>query len=143
MNGLDLAGISVYVERETHPIYEALVSRSSIKATDCPFATMKDLFMLAACVGAREGRFEELGSRRDIFSGEVFNRRTELPVLAALAFHQTKDVEVLSDPKQVVEIAQGWANGGIHIVRADLLERAGRPLYNLIDMLLSEIAPAS
>ncbi len=140
MKTLDLAGISIYVEKKVHPIYEELTSRSSKKAEDHPFATMKDLFMMAACVGAQQGRFVELGSSRDIFSGEFFDPKTEIPVLAALAYHRTKDIEVLSDPKKVVEIAQGWANGGIHIVRAELLERPGRcPLYNLVDMLLSEV----
>jgi dnd system-associated protein 4 len=142
MKTLDLAGISVYVDREAHTIYEELVSRSSKKAEDHPFATMKDLFIMAACVGAQRGRFEELSSRRDIFSGELFDSKTEVPVLAALAYHRTKDIEVLSDAKKVVQIAQGWANGGIHIVREELLERPGRPLYNLVEMLLSEVAPS-
>jgi dnd system-associated protein 4 len=140
MKTLDLAGISVYVERKVHSIYEELTSRSSKKAEDHPFATMKDLFMMAACVGAQRGKFVELGPSRDIFSGELFNSKTEVPVLAALAYHRTKDVEVLSDPKRVIEIAQGWANGGIHIVREELLERPGRPLYNLVEVLLSEVA---
>jgi len=140
MKTLDLAGISVYVERKVHPIYEELTSRSSKKAEDHPFATMKDLFMMSACIGAQQDKFVELGPSRDIFSGETFNSKTEVPVLAALAYHQTKDIEVLSDPKKVIEIAQGWANGGIHIVREALLERPGRPLYNLVEMLLSEVA---
>ena len=142
MKTLDLAGISVYVEKKVHPIYEELVLRSSKKAEDHPFATMRDLFMMAACVGAQQGKFVELGPRIDIFSGELFNSKTEVPVLAALAYHRTKDVEVLSDPKRVIEIAQGWANGGIHIVQAELLEQPGRPLYNLVEMLLSEVAPS-
>jgi len=140
MKTLDLAGISVYVERKVHPIYEQLVSRSGKKAEDCPFATMKDLFLMAACVGAQQGKFVELGPSRDIFSGELFNGKTEVPVLAALAYHRAKDIEVLSDPKKVIEIVQGWANGGIYVVRQELLERPGRPLYNLVEVLLSEVS---
>lgn len=140
MKTLDLAGISVYVDRRVHPIYEELVSRSGKKAEDYPFSTMKDLFLMAACVGAQQGKFVELGSSRDIFSGELFNGKTEVPVLAALAYLRTKDIEVLSDPKKVIEIAQGWANGGIHVVREELLERPGRPLLNLVEVLLSEVS---
>lgn len=141
MKALDLTNISVYVDRSVHPIYEALVSRSSKNAEKCPFATMKDLFLVSACVGAEQGRFEELKSGRDIFSGEIFNVKIEVPILAALAYHRTKDIEVLSDPRAVVDIAQGWANGGIHIVREELLERPGTPLYNFVAMVLSELAP--
>jgi len=138
MKTLDLAGISVYVERGVHSLYEDLATRSSKKSEDYPFETMKDLFMMAACVGAQHRRFAKLGPSRDIFSGETFDSRTDVPALAALAYHRTEDIEVLSDPKKVIEIAQGWANGGIHIVREQLLERPGRPLYNLVGMLLSE-----
>jgi hypothetical protein len=137
MTAIDVAGISVYIDKKAHPIYEELVSRASKDAEDYPFATMKDLFMMAACIGAQRNRFEELGPSRDIFSGETFNSKTDVPVLAALAYYRTKDVEVLFDPKRVIEIAQGWANGGIYIVREELLGQPGRPLYNLLNLLLS------
>ena len=107
MKALDLTGISIYVDKEVHPTYEELVSRAAKKAEDYPFRTMKDLFMMAACVGAKQGRFVELGSSRDIFTGELFDAKTEVPILAALAFHWEKDLAVLSQPKKVIEIAQG------------------------------------
>jgi len=134
---LDLLGISVYVEKnKAHPIYEKLVSRSGKKADDFPFSTMKDLFVVAACMGAKHKLYEELDSRRDIFSGELFNPKIDVPVLAALAFHRTKDLEVLSDPKQVIEIAQCWANGGIHILIDELLANPGlSPLYNFVELI--------
>lgn len=137
MKNLDLAGISVYVDRDkAHPIYEQLVSRASKKAEDFPFATMKDLFMVSACVGAQHDCYEELGTKRDIFSGELFRNETDVPVLATLAYHHEKDVEILSDPKQVIEIAQCWANGGIFILRDELLANPGLgPLYNLVELI--------
>ena len=138
MKNIDFTGISVYVERnKAHPVYEQLVSRASKKAEDFPFATMKDLFMVAACVGAQHGCYEELGTKRDIFSGELFSAKTDVPVLAALAYHHIKDVEIISDPKQVIEIAQCWANGGIFILRDELLANPGLgPLYNFIELIL-------
>lgn len=137
MSFLDLAGISVYIEREVHPIYEELVSRSSKNAEDHPFATMKDLFMLSACVGAKNNKYAELNSSRDVFAAETFDRRTDVPVLAALAYYRTKDLDILHDSKRVVEIVQEWANGGIHIVREEVVTRPGlRPLFNLVDMII-------
>lgn len=137
MSLLNLAGIYVYVERAAHPIYEELVARSSKDAEDHPFATMKDLFVLAACIGAERNLFKELGPSRDIFSGETFNARTDVPVLAALAFRRTKDLDTLQDPKKVVQIAECWANGGIEAVRQEIVGRPGlRPLYNLVDMIM-------
>ena len=133
---MDVIDLRVYVDPKAHPIYEELVSQAGKDAEDYPFATMKDLFMVAACLGARRNRFEEPAAKREIFRGQVFRRNTDVPVLAALAYQRTQDVTVLSDAKLILEIAQGWANGGIYLVREELLGQPGRPLYNLVNMLL-------
>lgn len=137
---IDVKGISVYVERsEAHPIYKELVSRAAKDAEDYPFATMKDLFMMAACVGAQQNRYKELaGDRVEIFGGETFDDKTDVPILAALAYHREKDIDVLSDPREIIKIAQAYANGGIEIVNQQILGgQFGRPLYNLVDIVAS------
>ena len=136
MAELDLRSTRVNIEQNVHDLYLSLVSRSEKQAEDRPFSSMKDLFVLAACLGAREGRFKELGPSRDIFSGQLFDSTTEIPVLAALAYFRTEDLSVLSEPKRVVKIAEEWANAGIETVRQELLEQPGRPLWNLVAMIL-------
>jgi hypothetical protein len=141
---IDLAGISVYVESDSvHPIYEGLVSRAEKNAEDYPFASMKDLFMVAACVGAQQNRYKELtGPTRDIFRGEIFRKETDVPILAALAYHREKNLEILLDPRQIIKIAQGWANGGIHIVHQQIIGGPlNRPLYNLVDLVANQSIP--
>ncbi|OQY37011.1 MAG: hypothetical protein B6243_01760 [Anaerolineaceae bacterium 4572_5.2] len=136
---IDVVEVRVFVDRDKDgEIYEQLVSQASKNAEDYPFATKKDLFMVAACLGAKHNRFEELApkNRKEVFRGSTFDNKTDVPVLAALAYQKEKDVKILSDPKKIVEIAQGWANGGIHMVRDELLGQPGRPLYNLVNMLL-------
>ncbi len=140
MKSLDLAGISVYIDQSTHSFYEQLVSRASKKAQDHPFATMKDLFMFAACLGASRGLFEEIKRSKDIFSGETFNKNLDVPILAALAYTKENDLEILLEPKKVIEIAQGWANGGIRIVYNELLQKpALNPLDNLVELISTEL----
>lgn len=137
METLDFAGIRIYVEKNiAHPIYEALVSGSGKCADDYPFSTMKDLFLISACFGAKHNIYLELQSKRDIFSGEIFNSQTDVPVLASLAFKRTKNLDVISNPKEVIEIAQCWANGGIQKLRDELLKNPGlSPLLNFIDLI--------
>jgi dnd system-associated protein 4 len=132
---VDITDYRVYIDAEADSIYDELVSQAARSAEDCPFVTMKDLFMLAACVGAYYERFAEVGNRSKDIRGEIFKSKTDVPVLAALAFRRTKDVEVLTDAKTIMEIAQGWANGGIYIVRDELVGQPGRPLYNLIELI--------
>lgn len=140
MSALDLRGIRVYIAKDVHGLYDDLVSRAGKNAEDRPFATMKDVFMVAACIGAHHNNYEELGASEGIFSGEVFDARTDAPVLAALAYKRTADLETVTDSKRVVEIAQEWANAGIHILKnEELVERPGlRPLFKLTDLVLDQ-----
>lgn len=136
---ISVGSVSVYVERdEVNPLYDELVNRATQNAEDFPFATKKDLFMLAACVGAQHKRFEEVpaNKRIQIFDGETFKDDTDVPILAALAYHHTQDLEVLFEPSKIVRIAEGYAQGGIHIVYQRITTgSANRPLYNLVDMV--------
>jgi dnd system-associated protein 4 len=140
MSALDLRGVRVYIDRDVHNLFEELVSRSDKLAEDHPFATMKDVFMVAACLGAQRNRHEALGASREIFSGETFDARTDVPVLAALTYRRTEDLDTIADPKKVVEIAQEWANAGIYtLVNEELIDRPGlRPLFKLTDLILDQ-----
>lgn len=139
MKSISLTRLSVYVDKDTHSIYEKLTSRSAKSIEDYPFETMKDLFIAAACLGAKQGRYVELNKNQEIFDSTLFNQRTEVPVLFSLAFHKIKDIHALSDSRKVLDIVQGWANGGIRILEEQLLHRPGKPLFNLTDYIWEEI----
>lgn len=141
MTPLSFSRLPVYVDQDVHPIYEKLTSRSSKKAEDFPFETMKDLFIASACIGAKYDRYVEIDKSKEIFDATLFNQKTEIPVLISLAFRKTKNLEMLSDGRQILDIAQAWANGGIGILEDQLLNRPGRPLMNLVDYLWQEFQP--
>lgn len=139
MKSISFSRISVYVDQNDHEIYEKLTSRSVKKAEDYPFETMKDLFMAAACIGAKNNNFVEIKKGQEIFDATLFNPKIEIPVLFSLAFQKTHDIDTLSDTKKVLEIAQCWASGGIHVLEDEILTKPGRPLFNLVDYLWEEI----
>lgn len=139
MKALNFSRLPVYVDQEVHSIYEQLTSRSTKKVGDYPFETMKDLFLTSACIGAKKNRFLEVKHTKEIFDATLFNPKTEVPILLSLAFHKSKDIEDLSEERKVLDIAQGWANGGIQIVKEQLINNPGRPLFNLVDLLWQEI----
>jgi hypothetical protein len=139
MKTLSLSRLPVYVDQDVHPIYEKLTSRSNKKAEDFPFETMKDLFIAAACVGAKYGRYVDIKKTKEIFDGTLFNQKTEVPVLISLAYQKSNDMEILYDGRQVLDIAQGWANGGIQVIEDQLLNKPGRPLINLVSFLWDEL----
>jgi len=135
----DFRNIRIHIEKEVHKIYEELVSRSAKDAEDHPFSTMKDVFMTSAVFGVKNNKWEKLKSSHDIFSVETFDQKIDLPVIVALAYRRTKNLEILSDAKKVIEIAQEWANAGIHLLQNELISRRGiRPLYKLVDLVVEE-----
>ena len=139
MTSNPFVNIGIYIEkRHNDLIYDKLVKRGNDNIESFPFETKKDLFIIAACIGAKNNKFKKLSDKsHNPFSGETFNSKLDVPILFALAFKKEKDVDVLLDPKKVIEIAQGWANGGIEILKDELLGTPGRPLFNFISLLLS------
>ena len=140
MAQISFTNLRVFIDESVHPIYSELTNKAVDKAEDVPFIKMPDLFMAAACVGAKLDKFRELGSKkRDIFVADAFDSKTQIPILIALAHKKLKDVEELSDSKKILNICEGWANGGIHVLYEQVLSGHGlRPLYKLIDFILQE-----
>lgn len=132
----------VYIEKDDNErIYDELTKRGTERVEDFPFETKKDLFVVAACVGAKIGAYKEtFVVRHNAFNGETFNSKVDIPILFTLAYRREKNVEVLLEPKRVIEIAQGFANGGIHEVYNAILNHPGRPLFNYIDWVLENVA---
>lgn len=133
--------LRVFIRETDHAIYTDLTGRAANGVEDIPFLKMPDLFVAAACLGAKHNQFRELeGKKRDIFVADALDAKAQIPVLMALAYEKTKDFEILSEPKLVLEICQGWANGGIQALNTELKSGKGlRPLYRLINLLRESI----
>ena len=97
---------------------------------------MPDLFISAACIGAKNDKYKELEKKKDIFVADAFNQTLHPPILASLAYKKSCDINILSDPRKKLNICECYANGGIHILYEELLSGEGlRPLYRLIDFI--------
>ena len=123
---------SVHIDPKHHELYSELTT-----GNEAPFKTMKDLFMLAASVGSSLGRRVQLSSQREIFRWPVFSSQEDIPVLRALAIAETGDTAVLVDQGHLLTIAEEYANAGIEEVRRWIANQPGKPLENLVQMLLS------
>ncbi len=133
-----MKNLRVYIDKDKHELYEKLVKRGADNLDNYPFQTMKDLFMVAACLGARNNIFEEIKSSKDIFNSDVFDEKTDVPILASLAFQKEKSLSVLNDEKKILEIAQGYANGGIHLVKEQIVNNPGKPLNNFLELIFNK-----
>ena len=140
MTSLNFTNLRVFIEEGTHSIYSELTKGSLDKAQDVPFVKMPDLFVMAACIGAKENEYKELASKkRDVFVADALNTDVQIPILIALAYKKLENLEEVSDPKRVLNVCEAYANGGIHIVYEQVLAGKGlRPLYRLTDFILEE-----
>jgi dnd system-associated protein 4 len=135
----DMEGVRtdrVLMDDSVMDIYRDLRIDGNSQPEQTPFATYKDIFMLAACLGFRSGRRHTLlagGGKHDIRT-TIFSE-SDMALLKAIAIAETGDVEVLSRPGEIVQIAEEYAHSGIFEVKAYLLDERGRPLWNLVALV--------
>ena len=99
---------------------------------------MKDLFILAMCLGVKNNAYDPLTSKDDIFNSDVFDEKTEIPVMQAVAFAKENSLEILLNERAVLDIAQGYANGGINYVIEEIIKNPGKPLNNLSTLIMMQ-----
>ncbi|MEI2611834.1 MAG: hypothetical protein V9G20_24625 [Candidatus Promineifilaceae bacterium] len=123
----------VYIDEGVMDIYRSLTDGSNKEQS--PFSTYKDVFLFAACIGFHNGRRKKLpvGAKNTIRL-DVF-RDEGIGLIKALAIATTGDVIILTKPSDFLEIAEEYANSGIHDVKSDLLDERGHPLWNLVNLL--------
>ncbi|TCD01227.1 hypothetical protein [Pedobacter psychroterrae] len=125
----------IYIEEDNHSIYQQLVKRGHEKPDDFPFASMKDVFMLAVSLGRQHNAYRSIQVQKDIFAGDVLDPKTDIAILVAISFEKHQKFEMLLDPKLILETAQSYANGGISFIEDMLLKQPGRPLNNLVNLI--------
>ncbi|WP_069803594.1 hypothetical protein [Thermogemmatispora onikobensis] len=128
---------AIYIEVGVHPSYKRLTE--SKEPAESPFSTMKDLFMWAACLGARRGCRKPLVSRETIFRWDQLNSR-DIVLLEAIALVVTGDPQVILHRNTVLEIAEECANAGIAELLDEIESRHGKPLWNLLEFVVKECA---
>ena len=123
----------VSIDETVISIYHELTEGSNVE--QAPFRTLKDVFMLAVALGFRRGTRRDAPShskhtiRKEVFSDNDYH------LLKAIAIATTGDVEVLMRQSEVLRIAEEFAQTGIHEVQSDLMQQAGRPLWNLTSLI--------
>jgi dnd system-associated protein 4 len=125
----------VVIDESVIDIYKELYDSPNLE--DKPFRTLKEVFMIAACLGYRSGHRQKLtGSSKHTIRKEVFSD-DDLRILKAIAIATTGDVEVLLRLSDVFTIVEEYAQAGIYEIQAQLLDHPGRPLWNLVDLVSS------
>jgi dnd system-associated protein 4 len=125
----------VLIDESVMGIYRDLRADANTQVEQSPFASFKDIFMLAACLGFQNGRRSKLpsGSKSDI--RESVFLEADMAVLKAIAIADTGDVTILAKPGEILRIAEEYAHSGILEVKAYLQDERGLPLWNLVSLM--------
>ncbi len=124
----------VYIDESASEIYRQLKSGANTQPEEAPFETFKDIFMLAVCQGFQNGRRIRTTKAGSEIRLSVFTE-DDLAILKAIAIAETGDVQILSSQSDILVIAEEYANSGIHDLKADLLDKRGHAIWNLVDLL--------
>ena len=106
---------------------------------EAPFNRYVDFWLLAVAVGASKGHFmpAESADRHDFTTGVVFQRDlAAIEFLLLLAIAHTNDPFVVGNPRRIIDIAEGYASGGIPLVKEMMREGHLPALHNLTRSLV-------
>jgi hypothetical protein len=133
--GMDVSVPEEY--RDTFARYCRTGGKSNID--DSPFPRMVDMWFLSICIAVRLGMEPaDLGKSETykIIEGSIFgNDPLRIHALMLIAIQKTGNIEIVSEPRQVMALANGLAVAGLPKVIEMLKDGDAEPIWNISDSL--------
>src|SRR5690606_31051702 len=130
--------IDINVPIEFHEAFTRYCQRGADAVIDqSPFPRMVDLWFFSVCVAARLGleptdiaKYET----RKIIDGSIFGSDPwRVHTLMLVAIGKTGDVQIVSEPRKIMALANSLAVAGLPRVVEMLKEGDAEPIWNLSD----------
>lgn len=130
--------IDINVPVEFHDAFTRYCQRSADAVVDqSPFPRMVDLWFLSVCVAARLGLEPSDNTKyetRKIIDGSIFGSDPwRVYALMLIAIGKSDDIEIVSKPREMMNIASGLAIAGLPKVIEMIKEGDAEPIWNLSD----------
>jgi dnd system-associated protein 4 len=133
MIGISTSRNAVNIDKSKHEKYQELS-----KGKDAPFASMWQVFLVAACVGFEAKRRVPLSSAEKIFSwSEQLSADDLLAIVAALGIAETKDPMIVSDQEKLLTVVEEFANGGVDELYDEIINSKSDRILTLAQLALS------
>lgn len=107
-------------------------------ALHSPFPRMVDMWFMAVCLGAQDGKPAEYDAKDTykIIDASIFSSDPwRIDALVLLAIGHTKNVEIVNEPREVLALASGFAVAGMDRLLQMIKEGDSEPVWNLSDEL--------
>ena len=132
--------IDINVPVEFHEAFTRYCQRSANPVIDqSPFPRMVDLWFLSVCVASRLG-LEPVNitkyDTRKIIDGSIFGSDPwRVHTLMLIAIGKSGDVQIVSEPRRMMALANGLAVAGLPKVIEMLKDGDAEPIWNLSDAI--------
>jgi len=132
--------IDINVPVEFHEAFTRYCQRSADAVIDqSPFPRMIDMWFLSVCVAARLGLqpvdIAKFNTKK-IIEGTIFSSDPwRVHTLMLIAIGETGDIQIVSEPRKMMTLANGLAVAGLPKVIEMLKEGEAEPIWNLSDAL--------
>lgn len=132
--------VDINVPVEFHEAFTRYCQREADAVIDqSPFPRMVDLWFLAVCVAARLGLEPADIAKYDtrkIIDGSIFGSDPwRVHTLMLIAIGKSGDVQIVSEPRKMMALANGLAIAGLPKVIEMLKEGGADPIWNLSDAI--------
>ena len=136
--------IDINVPIEFHEAFTRYCQRSANAVIDqSPFPRMVDLWFLSVCIAARlclEPVDIAKDDTRKIIDGSIFGSDPwRVHTLMLIAISKSGDIQIVSEPRKMMTLANGLAVAGLPKVIEMLKDGDAEPIWNLsdaVDLLL-------
>ena len=105
---------------------------------EAPFPRMVDMWFLALCLGAKQGKKEDLSGLKmhKFMDGTVLSSDPwRIDALMLLAIALTDNTEIVAEPGKIINLANEYAAAGLPDVIDMLKDGDADAIYNLSDNL--------
>ena len=132
--------IDINVPVEFHEAFTRYCQRSAAAVIDqSPFPRMVDFWFLSVCVAARlDLKSVDIVKydTRKIIDGSIFGSDPwRVHTLMLIAIAKTGDVQIVSEPRKMMMLANGLAVAGLPKVIEMLKDGDAEPIWNLSDAI--------
>lgn len=130
--------IDIHVPVEFHEEFTRYCQSTGDTVIDqSPFPRMVDLWFLSVCIASRlHLKPSDLANRdtRKIIDGSIFSSDSwRVHTLMLIAIEESGDIQIVSEPRKMMALANGLAVAGLPKVIEMLKDGDAEPIWNLSD----------